>query len=110
MAIRGQIADKRRKPRATPERAVFGTNFKKAREKLGISQREAARRLKVNQPFISAAETGAANLTIERMALLARFVGMPLFELLRPTAIDEGIGDNPPGDGADGADAGGEVN
>ncbi|GAN80390.1 helix-turn-helix domain-containing protein [Acidocella aminolytica] len=108
MVIRGQIPDKRRKPRPTPERAVFGTNFKKAREKLGISQREAARRLKVNQPFISSAETGAANLTIERMALLARFVGMPLFELLRPTAIDEGIGDNPPSDGADGADAGGK--
>lgn len=89
---------------------MFGTNFKTAREKLGISQREAARRLKVNQPFISAAETGAANLTIERMALLARFVGMPLFELLRPTAIGEVTGDNPPGDGGDGADAGGEVN
>lgn len=107
MAIRGQIAEKRRKPRATPERAVFGTNFKKAREKLGLSQREAARRLKVNQPFISSAETGAANLTIERMALLARFVGMPLFELLRPTAVGEGSGNKPPSEDADRADAGG---
>lgn len=108
MVIRGQIPDKRRKPRPTPERAVFGTNFRAARERLGLSQRETAKRLKVNQPLLSAVENGAANLTIERMALLARFVGMPLFELLRPTAIDEGIGDNPPSDGADGADAGGK--
>lgn len=87
---------------------MFGYNFKKAREKLGISQRETARRLKVNQPFISAAETGAANLTIERMALLARFVRVPLFELLRPTAVGEGSGDAPSGDDADRAGAGEE--
>ncbi|MGE4482984.1 helix-turn-helix domain-containing protein [Acidocella sp.] len=108
MVIRGQIPDKRRKPRPTPERAVFGANFKAARERLGLSQREAARRLKVNQPLLSAVENGAANPTIERMALLARFVGMPLFELLRLPAIDETIDTMPPGDDSECDDAGRE--
>ena len=89
MAIRGQIPNKRGKPKPTVERFVFGANFKAAREQLGLSQRETAQGLRVNQPFISAVETGAANLTIERMALLARFIGVPLFELLRTAAIED---------------------
>ena len=85
---------------------MFGFNFKVAREHLGISQREAARRLKINQPFISDVETGAANLTIERMALLARFVGMPLFDLLRPADVVDQSEKAPSGEGVDRAGGG----
>ena len=86
---------------------MFGANFRAAREALGLSQREAARRLKVNQPFISQVETGLANLTIERMAVLARFVGKPLFELLRPAAGIESAEERPCGDGDHDATAAG---
>lgn len=86
--IRGQSGRKtaRSEPTPAPERRYFGTHFRLAREALGYSQRDVARMLRVNQPFVSNVETGGANLTIERLSLLARFVGQPLHEMLRPVS------------------------
>ena len=76
----------RSRQKTAPERLIFGDNFRRAREDMGLSQRELARRLRTNQPFVSDIENGLSNLTIDKMSRLAAFIGKPLFELLRPAA------------------------
>ena len=90
-AVENSVADSKGTPAGgrqavTPERLIFGDNFRRAREDMGLSQREVARRLRTNQPFVSDVENGQNNLTIDKMARLAAFIGKPLYELLRPAS------------------------
>lgn len=63
---------------------IFAENFRQLRIERGYSQSDVAKKLRLTQPFISAIETGTTNLTIERMSVLSRFLGVPLHQLLTP--------------------------
>jgi transcriptional regulator with XRE-family HTH domain len=68
-----------------PEREIFGQNFRAARAKVGLSQRDVHRLTGVAQSHISEIETGASNISIDTMVKLATVVRQPLWKLFRPT-------------------------
>lgn len=63
------------------EARVFGGNLKAAREEKGLTQYDIAKKTGIAQPDISAIEAGDQNITIIRMAKLAKAVGKSLSEL-----------------------------
>ncbi|WP_398433212.1 helix-turn-helix domain-containing protein [Shinella yambaruensis] len=63
---------------------LFGRNLRQARKRGRIPQRELAELAGVSQSFISHAENGRASVSITKMALLSRALGVPLHELLKP--------------------------
>lgn len=66
------------------EREVFGQNFRNARIKSGLSQRDVHRLTGVAQSHISEIETGASNVSIDTMVKLATIVKTPLWKLFKP--------------------------
>jgi transcriptional regulator with XRE-family HTH domain len=68
------------------EREIFGQNFRKARARIGLSQREVHRLTGVAQSHISEIETGTSNISIDTMVKLATVVNQPLWKLFRPLA------------------------
>jgi transcriptional regulator with XRE-family HTH domain len=66
------------------EREIFGQNFRLARVKVGLSQRDVHRQTGVAQSHISEIETGASNISIDTMVKLATVVKQPLWRLFRP--------------------------
>jgi transcriptional regulator with XRE-family HTH domain len=66
------------------ERELFGHNFKQARTKMGLSQRDVHRRTGVAQSHISEIETGISNISIDTMVKLATIVDQPLWKLFKP--------------------------
>lgn len=74
-------------PRSRPvseERITFGANFRRARRAKKLSQRDVTTRTGFAQSFISEVETGKSPIGIDNMAVLAKLVGVPLWELLKP--------------------------
>ena len=69
-----------------PEREIFGHNFRLARMKIGLSQRDVHRMTGVAQSHISEIETGISNISIDTMVKLATVVKKPLWKLFRPKA------------------------
>jgi transcriptional regulator with XRE-family HTH domain len=67
-----------------PERELFGQNFKLARAKIGLSQRDIHRLTGVAQSHISEIETGISNISIDTMVKLAAIVKQPLWKLFKP--------------------------
>lgn len=65
-------------------RKTFGLNFREQRERLGLTQRDIAVALEIQQPYIVLVEAGSTNLNIDRMEQLAQAVDTPLHLLLRP--------------------------
>lgn len=65
------------------EREIFGQNFRIARIKIGLSQRDVHRQTGVAQSHISEIETGASNISIDTMVKLATVVKQPLWKLFR---------------------------
>lgn len=65
-------------------RKTFGLNFREQRERLGLTQRDIAMALEIQQPYIVLVEAGNTNLNIDRMEKLAEAVDTPLHLLLRP--------------------------
>lgn len=65
-------------------RRAFGANFKKARAKKQLSQRDVFIRTGVAQSHISEVESGIANLTIDTMVKLSHLVKVPLWKLFKP--------------------------
>lgn len=55
-----------------------GLELRRAREELGITQTELARRLDVKPPYIAAIEAGRRNLTLGQLAKLADALGRGL--------------------------------
>lgn len=68
------------------EREIFGQNFRIARAKVGLSQRDVHRLTGVAQSHISEIETGVSNISIDTMVKLATVVKQPLWKLFRPAA------------------------
>ncbi len=68
------------------EREIFGQNFRLARGKVGLSQRDVHRLTGVAQSHISEIETGTSNISIDTMVKLATIVKQPLWKLFRPTS------------------------
>lgn len=66
------------------EREVFGRNFRAAREKLHLSQRDIHQLTGVAQSHISEIETGQSNISVDTMVKLATIVKKPLWKLFRP--------------------------
>jgi transcriptional regulator with XRE-family HTH domain len=62
--------------------AIFGANFRRAREALGLSQRRAAARIGIHQATLSDVETGGANLTLRSIVRLSEAVDLPLPTML----------------------------
>ena len=66
------------------ERIVFGRNFRTAREKMNLSQRDIHQLTGVAQSHISEIETGQSNISVDTMVKLATIVRKPLWKLFRP--------------------------
>ena len=65
-------------------RVLFAANLRKARQKAALSQEDLAAYAGIHQPYVSALEHGAYNLTLETMVNLADAVGVDVRQLLRP--------------------------
>lgn len=67
-----------------PEREIFGQNFREARMRVGLSQRDVHRLTGVAQSHISEIETGVSNISIDTMVKLSTTVKRPLWKLFKP--------------------------
>lgn len=65
------------------ERQVFGRNFRTARERLRLSQRDVHQITGVAQSHISEIETGQSNISVDTMVKLANTVRKPLWRLFK---------------------------
>ena len=63
---------------------LFGENFRLARVKAGLSQRDIEVETGIKQAYVSQIEGGKLNPTLATMAALARSVGKDVRALLRP--------------------------
>lgn len=77
--------------------AIFGSNLRRARESIGITQHDLARRAGVSLSSISYIESGRQNVTLLLAMSLASAVGRPLFTLLIPPNSDGGFAAPDPG-------------
>jgi transcriptional regulator with XRE-family HTH domain len=68
------------------EREIFGQNFREARVRIGLSQRDVHRITGVAQSHISEIETGISNISIDTMVKLSKTVKRPLWKLFKPTS------------------------
>jgi len=66
------------------EREIFGHNFRDARIRVGLSQRDIHRKTGVAQSHISEIETGISNISIDTMVKLSTIVNKPLWKLFKP--------------------------
>ena len=65
-------------------RHLLGANFREARIRAGISQRDVQRQFAIQQHYISELENGLQNPTLAMMAALAHAVGTEVQTLLQP--------------------------
>lgn len=65
-------------------RILFGTNFRAARMKAGMSQKDVQTETGIRQHYVSELENGLQNPTLETMTMLAHAVGVEVRALLRP--------------------------
>ena len=64
--------------RRSPEYQTFLKRLKQARERAGLTQVEAARRLGRPQSFVSKCESGERRVDIVELRALARVYGVPI--------------------------------
>jgi transcriptional regulator with XRE-family HTH domain len=67
-----------------PEVEVFSRNLIRAREAIGMNQRQLQLLTGITQPHLSSIERGTTNPSLKTMCRLARAVGQPLHVLLTP--------------------------
>jgi transcriptional regulator with XRE-family HTH domain len=72
------------------EREIFGENFREARMRIGLSQRDVHRMTGVAQSHISEIETGVSNISIDTMVKLSTTVKRPLWKLFKPKSSKPG--------------------
>jgi DNA-binding XRE family transcriptional regulator len=65
-------------------RTLFGSNFRAARQKAGLTQRDVEARTGIKQHYVSQIESGKQNPTLGTMAALAWSVNKDVINLLRP--------------------------
>lgn len=63
--------------------ATFGRNFREARRRAGLSQKDIERLTGTSQHYVSTIERGLENPTLDVLTRLAEAVGKTLAELLR---------------------------
>jgi transcriptional regulator with XRE-family HTH domain len=61
----------------------LGENFKKIREKKGLSQGDISRKLSMDRGYISNLENGRRNPTLSNIKRLSEALGVEPFELLK---------------------------
>ena len=66
------------------DRVNFVRNFKKARLEADIRQEELVKTTGLTQSFISNIENLKTNFSLDNASILAKAVGKPLWEMLRP--------------------------
>ncbi len=67
------------------ERRNFGRNVRRARQAVGLTQRDVAGLTGLTQKWVSEIEQGHANVAIETMSALATALGVSVHRLTRPT-------------------------
>lgn len=55
---------------------VVGARLRETRQRLGITQAELARRMKVRPPYITAVEAGRVNLTVGQLGTISSALGV----------------------------------
>lgn len=70
-----------------PERLIFAANLKSQRLAHGWTISEMARRVDADRGYVSRVESGAINVSIDRMAAFAQLFRVPLHELLHPKIV-----------------------
>ncbi len=65
---------------------TMGTRVRVAREQAGWTQRELARRMQMTHTTLARIESGSSNPRLKTLIRLARVLGVPLGELVRPAA------------------------
>ena len=65
-------------------RVLFGNNFRAARQKAGLTQRDIEAHTGIKQHYVSQIESGKQNPTLGTMAALAWSVNKDVIGLLRP--------------------------
>lgn len=65
-------------------RILFGANFRAARMKAGMSQKDVQAETGIRQHYVSELENGLQNPTLETMTMLAHAVDVELRALLKP--------------------------
>lgn len=55
---------------------AIGVRLRAARERLGLTQAEVARRMEVQPPYIAAVEAGRVNLTVGQLGAIASAIGV----------------------------------
>jgi transcriptional regulator with XRE-family HTH domain len=68
-------------------RRTFGANFRAARQKAGLTQRDIEARTGIKQHYVSEIESGKQNPTLSTMNTLAASVGRAVHLLLRSSRI-----------------------
>ena len=63
-------------------RDVVGSNIKKYRKKLGISQEELAERAKLHRTYIGGIERGERNITLDSLQTIATALNIAPVELI----------------------------
>lgn len=64
-------------------RKRFAANFRKARQRAGMTQRDVCEAAEMTQPYLSEVERGLSNISYDSMEKLAAVVGQPLWKLLK---------------------------
>lgn len=77
-------------------RVLFGSNFRAARQKAGLTQRDVEARTGIKQHYVSQIESGKQNPTLGTMAALAWSVGRDVIALLRPPRAPPGAAKQAP--------------
>ncbi len=77
-------SDNHEQKTASTERLIFAHNFRQARKAANLTQRAIYEKTGFAQSWISEVETGQSAINIDNMAILARLVGSPLWQLLQP--------------------------
>lgn len=71
------------------ERETFAKNFRRARMKLGLTQRAIRELTGIAQSHISEIEAGVSNIAFDTMVKLAVVVKQPLWQLFRPDGPED---------------------
>ena len=74
-----------RPPRRSSAREVLALNLIRLRAKQGWSQEALAFECGLHRTFVAHVERQARNISIDNIEKLATALGMPVFELLKPT-------------------------
>lgn len=83
MAKRTESSSRRRDETLEELRALFGANFRRARQKAKLTQTDVQELTGIRQHYISEIENGVQNLTLGTMVTLAGAVGTDVRALLK---------------------------